>query len=381
MTNAGMTNAGIHGMNKALGILVVLLGVGVATALLSPAFLGTVNLENLAQRIGLFGILGVAVAFVIVTGGIDLSIGSIVCLTGCGLPWLLVRHEWSPPAALALLLGLSALLGLGHGLLITKLRLPPFVVTLCGLLIYRGMMRGITDSQSQGFGGGFEGLRWLATGKLPTTPVFVALLLAGLGLLALAGWRLAGRRRGRGGAAVFAAGLLALAAGVRAKGFELPMPCLILVVAAALAALFFHRTVWGRHLLALGNNEEAARFSGIATDRLVILSYVVCALLSGLAGMLFVMEVGSAQPSDFGNFYELYAIAAAVIGGCSLRGGEVSVLGVVLGAALMQVLRNTIVLAFPRQQQVELAIIGVVILLGVVTDVAIRRWSERRRPA
>ncbi len=97
--------------------------------------------------------------------------------------------------------------------------------------------------------------------------------------------------------------------------------------------------------------------------------------------MLFVMDVGSGQPSDFGNFYELYAIAAAVIGGCSLRGGEVSVMGVVLGTALMQVIRNMIVLVFPTQQQVEFAVIGVVILIGVIIDEMLRRWSAKRRLA
>ncbi|BCX48769.1 ABC transporter permease [Haloferula helveola] len=368
-------------MKKVLGILVVLLIVCGVTAALSPAFLGTGNLENLTQRIGLFGLIGVGVAFVIVTGGIDLSIGSVVCLAGVGLPWLLTRQGWSPTTAIGVLIATCALVGFIHGLLITKLRLQPFVVTLCGLLVYRGLMRGVTNSQSQGFGSDFEAMRWFATGKLPTMPVFLTLLAIGLVLVGLAVWR---ALKGRRDVKALTFGLLgalvvALSIGVRAKDFLLPVPCLILAVASVFAAIFFHRTVPGRHLLALGNNEEAARFSGIATDRLVILAYVVCAVFSGIAGLLFVMEVGSAQPSDFGNFYELYAIAAAVIGGCSLRGGEVSVLGVVLGAALMQVIKNMIVLVFPKQQQVEFAVIGLVILLGVVADEGVRRWSAKRR--
>jgi len=365
-------------MKKQTGIFLILLVVCVIAAVMNPAFLGVGNLENLARRVGLFGIIGLGVAFVIVTGGIDLSIGSVVCLAGCGLPWLLVKHGLPPWMAVGIVLTAAVVIGLWHGWLVAKVRLQPFVVTLCGLLIYRGLMRGITDSQSQGFGNAFHELRWISTGKLPVAPG-VGLCLAAALLLAIAAWRArkaGGRAWFEGGAAVFVA---LLAAGMGWIGFQLPMPCLILAILATLAAVFFHRTVWGRHLLALGSNEKAARFSGIRTERLIVLSYVVCAALAGLAGMLFVMEVGSAQPSDFGNFYELYAIAAAVIGGCSLRGGQVSVIGVVLGAALMQVLRNVMVLVFPNQQQLELAVIGVVILIGVLADAGVRNWPRRRR--
>ncbi len=102
----------------------------------------------------------------------------------------------------------------------------------------------------------------------------------------------------------------------------MPAPCLILIGVAIAAGIFLNHTIYGRYLLALGRNEEAAKYSGINTDRMLILAYVICSLLAGLGGMLFVMDVNSAQPVDFGNFYELYAIAAAVLGGCSLRGGD-----------------------------------------------------------
>ena len=137
-------------------------------------------------------------------------------------------------------------------------------------------------------------------------------------------------------------------------------------------------TIWGRYLLALGNNEEAARLSGIETRRHVVLAYVVCSLLAGVGGMLFVLDVNSAQPADFGNFYELYAIAAAVLGGCSLRGGEGTILGVVIGATVMQVLRNAItLLGIPTQ--LEFAIIGAVILTGVIADEVVKRVVAERR--
>jgi ribose transport system permease protein len=155
---------------------------------------------------------------------------------------------------------------------------------------------------------------------------------------------------------------------------------LVLAATALLAAVFLNRTIYGRYLLALGSNPQAAAYSGIKTQRMTVLAYVISSGLAGLGGMLFVLDINSAQPVDFGNFYELYAIAAAVLGGCSLRGGEGSILGVLIGATLMQVLRNTITLV-TTHNNVEFAIIGAVILLGVVADELTRRFAARRRAA
>lgn len=320
-------------MRKVLGISALLLVVCVITAIASPNFLSGYNLENLVRRTALFGIISIGVAFVIVTGGIDLSIGSVVCLVGCGLPWLLTTQGWSIPGAVAFVAVLSLAIGLFHGLLITKLKLPPFVVTLCGLLLYRGIARGFTNDQTVGFGAEFKTLRLLATGKIsiPFIP-----------------------------------------------GFSIPAPWIFLIIVAIVAAIFLNRTIYGRYLLALGRNEEAARYSGINTDRMVILAYIISSALAGLGGLLFVLDVNSAQPVDFGNFYELYAIAAAVLGGCSLRGGEGTIVGVIVGAALMQVLRNMITLVTNRNN-IEFAIIGAVILLGVIADELVKRFAARRR--
>ena len=318
-------------MKKIQGIFLILVGVIVMTTIMSDVFWGSYNLENVLRRTALFGIISIGVAFVIITGGIDLSIGSVICLVGCGLPWLLVEQEVSVPVALLSVLGFSLAVGLIHGILVTKVKLQPFVVTLCGLLLYRGITRGFTGDQSQGFGTEFKGIRELATGEIPLF------------------------------------------------GFNFPMPCLFLVVVAVLAGVFLNKTIYGRYLLALGNNEEAAKFSGIDVDKMVILAYVICALCSGLGGLLFVLDVNSAQPVDFGNFYELYAIAAAVLGGCSLRGGSGTILGVVIGAALMQVLRNMIVLVDWIPTHIEYAIIGAVILAGVVADEMIKRAVAKKR--
>lgn len=315
-------------MKKILGITILLILVCVFTAVVNPNFLGAYNVGNVVKWTSLFAILGIGAAFVIITGGIDLSIGSVVGLVGTLLPWLLVKKGWSVPAALGAGMSVSLLIGLIHGVLVTKLRLPAFVVTLCGLLIYRGVARTITHDQDQGFEGKFDSLRWLATGR------------------------------------------------VQLPGdYWLPVPFFIMLGIAILAAIFLNKTVWGRHLLALGRNEDAARYSGIRTERLIMLAYVLCAFLSGLGGVLFALELNSVQPAGHGNFYELYAIAAAVLGGCSLRGGEGSILGVIIGAAVMRVLSNSINV-LGQASQVEFAIIGVVILLGVTADELLRR---RRR--
>lgn len=315
-------------MKKILGITFLLIVVCVLTALKEPNFLSPYNVGNLVKLVSMFAILGLGAALVIITGGIDLSIGSVVGLVGILLAWLLSVQGWSVPAALVACALVALVIGLFHGLLITKLRLQPFVVTLCGLLLYRGIARSLTNDGTVGFGSSFDGLRWFATGKVP----FIG-------------------------------------------GYLLPVPLLVLTVVALLIAVFLNLTVWGRHLLATGRNEEAARYSGLRTSRHILLAYVLCSLFAGFGGVLFALDVNSVQPDNLGNFYELYAIAAAVLGGCSLRGGEGSVLGVIVGAALMRVLYNAIgVLGIPTQW--EFAIIGVVILLAVTVDEVLRRTRK-----
>ena len=316
-------------MKKILGILGLLVAIFVVTWIVEPKFASAYNLQNIIRWTALFGIISIGVAFVIITGGIDLSIGSLIGLVGCLLPMLLAAG-YAPALALAAVVVLSLAIGLLHGLLITRLGLQPFVVTLCGLLFYRGFARWLTHDQVQGFGSSYEGLRQLAIGK------------------------------------------------VALGGFALPIPFFLLVLAGALAALFLNRTIWGRYLLALGRNETAARYSGIQIERMKVLAYVLCSGTAGLGGILFALDVNSVQPAAHGNFYELYAIAAAVLGGCSLRGGEGSILGVVIGAAVMRLLYNAInVSGIPTQ--LEFAIIGAVILAGVIADELIRRLAGRRR--
>ena len=319
-------------MKKALGIIGIFTAIFLLASLYGENFLTGINLMQLTQRTALYSIIALGAALVIVTGGIDLSIGSVVCLAGIMTPWLLIEHEWSPWAVVPTVLAVSAAIGLFHGLLITRLRLQPFLVTLCGLLLYRGIARWMTGDQTQGFMGEHGKLRTLATGRFEIPGVENFLLPA----------------------TVIPAAILPIALGI-----------------------FYSRTVWGRWILATGRNESAARYSGIPTAWLVTGSYVGCSLLAGFGGMLFIFDLSSAQPSDFGNFYELYAIAAAVLGGCSLRGGEISVTGVVFGAATLQILRNSITLV-GLSSQIEFAVIGAVLLIGVAADEGVRRFIARR---
>ena len=316
-------------MKKVFGILGVFIAVFVLTAILEPNFLTAYNLQNTLRWTGLFGIISIGAAFVIITGGIDLSTGSVIALVGVLVPMLLVDVGMPLVIVLLILFGVLLVMGVFHGVLVTKLNLQPFVVTLCGLLVYRGLARWLAGDQTQGFGSAFDGLRQLAIGRIPI-----------------------------------------------AGDFGLPIPFVILIVLAFLSAGFLHNTVWGRYLLALGYNEEAARFSGINTSRMITVAYVIGVMTAGFGGLLFSLDVNSIQPAVHGNFYELYAIAAAVLGGCSLRGGEGSIFGVVIGAAVLRLLYNAInILGIPTQ--LEFAIIGTVILVGVSTDEIVRRLAAR----
>lgn len=315
---------------KDLGLLVLILVVGAVVAVLNPRFLSPVNLANTANLVGLFGIFSVGAALVIVTGGIDLSVGSVVALLGVMFVDLVVARGLPWPLVLLLVLATGALLGLAHGLLITRLGLQPFVVTLCGLLIYRGVARYWTADGTAGFTFG------------QTFPSLEAIV--------------AGRTLG------------------------VPHSALAFAAVALAAGHLLHRTVFGRHLLAVGQSEPAARYAGIDTARVVTAAYVIAAALAALAAVFFAMYTRSVQPSSHGNFYELYGIAAAVLGGFSLRGGEGSVAGVVLGTILLQVLQNLVnLLGIPSS--LNFAVMGGVILAGVLADARVAAWRERRREA
>lgn len=308
------------------------------------------NHQNLGRRLGYWGVLTVGAGLVIVAGGIDLSIGSVVCLGAVALG-LLLEKRVHPALAVALVAAGSASIGVFHGLLVTRLRLQPFIVTLCGLFIYRGLAQWATLIN-------FDALAARLTGAA-----------AAPGRLL----RDSSRDVGIGGREDLAAYRFV----AQGNLFGVPMTLVLLAGLAALAGLFLHRGVAGRYFYAIGFNEQAARYAGIATDRYRILSYVLCSVLAGLGGVLFLFDVGSASPSTAGSWYELYAVTGAVLGGCSLRGGEGTIPGILLGTAILPLLRNLCIFA-GVPSDLEFTVIGVALLLGTIADELFKRRAARQ---
>jgi len=154
------------------------------------------------------------------------------------------------------------------------------------------------------------------------------------------------------------------------------MPFVLVLVVGGLMWVALHRSIYGRYLFAVGRNEEAARYSGVDVRRTVASAYVLSGALAGIAGIVFAFYTNSISPSSHGNFFELYGIAAAVLGGCSLRGGEGSILGIVTGTALLQILQNLVnLLGVPSS--LNFAVMGAVILAGVIADQVLTRRASR----
>ncbi|MBW8777759.1 MAG: ABC transporter permease [Burkholderiales bacterium] len=308
----------------ALGGLFVLVTV---FSLASPAFFSVGNGMTVALQVTSIAYLGIGATCVIITGGIDLSVGSILALAGV-VAALAVRGGISVP--LAMLLGLLTGVGCGlvNGLCVTLMRLPPFIATLAMMLVARGVALQITDAKA--VGGLGEQFAALGNGSL---------------------WRIVR---------------------IGADGFPdvvfpgIPYPVLLMIALALATGLMLRRSRLGRHLYAVGSNVEAARLSGIDVRRVTLFAYVLSGALAGLTGCVLMSRLVTAQPSE-GVMYELDAIAAAVIGGTSLTGGIGTVSGTVIGAFVIGILRNglnmTGVSAFVQQ-----IIIGLVILVTVWID-------------
>jgi ribose transport system permease protein len=314
-------------MKKELGIFILLVVLCVFTEIRSSQFLSHVNLVNTANLIGLFGIFSIGAGIVIITSGIDLSVGSMIALNGMLSVIALTQWHLAWPLAVLFALAIPMILGLAHGVLITQLKMQPFIVTLCGLLIYRGVARFISNDMTKGFGdaNGFQTLQGWANGTL----------------------------------------------------WGVPTPFVYLIIISVIMWFVLHRSVYGRYLFAVGRNEEAARFSGVNTKLVICSAYVLAGLLTGISGILFAFYTNDVSPSTQGNFYELYGIAAAVLGGCSLRGGEGSILGILIGTTLLLVLENLVnLLNIPSS--LNFAVMGGVVLIGVLADELIKNARRKK---
>lgn len=296
-------------------------------SLSSPNFLRPQNIEGILISTAVNGILAVGVTFVIITGGIDLSIGTVMTLSAVITAKL--ASEAGLPIPIAIVGGMvtGAIAGLINGLVIARMRVPPFVATLGMLYVAKGLSLILSELAPIYFDRD-SGFTDLATGVVVQVPGVI----------------------------------------------EIPNAVLVMFGAAIVGAFILGRTVLGRYTFALGSNEEAARISGVNTARWKIAVYTLAGVFSGLAGVIIAARLNSAQPS-LGQGYELDAIAAVVIGGTSLSGGEGSILGTVIGAFVISVLTNGLrILSVPQEwQQV---VTGAIIILAVFLDMVRRRRSN-----
>ena len=338
-------------MRRELGMFVALVLMCLALAWSNPAFAGHANALNTSRQVAMLAIFAVGLAFVIITGGIDLSVGSVIGLTGV----IIAKMSAPPPGmrmplllGIAVAIGVALLIGLVQGLLITRLDLQPFIVTLGFMLLLRGVSQTIVS------GGNITITDTIVrANEVVTYPSLTRFMdLVNEGLVYVGGKPL------------------------------ITWPVVICLAVIAVATYVLHFTVFGRYVYAIGGNRDAARYSGIPVKRVETMTYVISAGLAGLAGVLYASYI-SQMSQDVGQAYELIAIAAAVLGGCSLRGGEGTILGVVIGCTIMRVIDNGInmfqVGAWKPDENWRYIIIGSVILIAVILDQSVHIVQERRR--
>ena len=328
---------------REIGMFILLIVLVMVTTMLNPNFLSLANFSNVSETIGVYGILSIAVGIVIITSGIDLSIGSLLALLGMLFFYMLtgeakwmVKLPW--PVAVFLVIVLGLLLGCDSRFLcIGKVKMQAFVVTLCGLLSYRGLARTLSEDSLVGYSAVADDLTLLK--------------ILGDGSV---GQLLFGEQ-------VDGAGLFSDII------YSIPMTLTYLIVIATVMGVVLHRSVFGRYLYATGRNEEAARYSGINTTLVICAAYVICGGLVAFASLPFALFTGSVTPSGHGSFVELYAIAGAVLGGCALKGGEGTIVGIVIGAAILVLLQNIVnMLGLPSS--LTDFIIGGVLFVGVLLN-------------
>ncbi len=348
----------------------------------APAFLGPRNLSMLVIELSITAVLALGMLLVIVPGEIDLSVGSGVGLTGGVASVLVFEHGWGSLAAMGLTLVLGVAVWLGMGALIVRQKVPSFIITLGGLLVFKGLhwlvIRSATVPTAPGGTSNLYSL--LTTYYLPAK---AGLTLVVLVTLAMAWGQAASRRRRSAlglrlddgevalmGLVVAAQGLLLFVL-VTNRYRGLPLTAVILGVVAWGVSVMLQKTPFGRHLYAIGGNAEAAVVSGIAVDRTVICAFGIMGAIVALTGLLETAYAG-ASTTTVGSLMELDAVAACVIGGTSLRGGRGTVLGVMFGALIMATLLNGMTL-LAVAPEIKFIARGGVLALAVWMDVRLSR--------
>jgi ribose/xylose/arabinose/galactoside ABC-type transport system permease subunit len=305
----------LRGAGRRFGIVIGLIGLCLLLWILTPHFLTVPNALNVMEQTSINAIVAVGMTYVIISGGIDLSVGSVLALSGVVLAAAL-KADWPAPLAIAAGLGVGAATGSINGLVIAFGRLPPFIMTLGMMSVARGAALLATDGRPiSGFDAGF---RSIATGRV-------------LGV---------------------------------------PAPIVLTLAIYAIAHFVLSRTRFGRYVYGIGGNEEATRLSGVNVRFHKTMVYVVSGLTSAIAAVLLTARLNTAQPIA-GIMYELDAIAAVVIGGTSLSGGDGHLGGTLIGALTMGVLRNGLNLLGVSSFLQQL-VIGVVIIVAVLVDVMVK---------
>lgn len=298
------------------GILLIFILLCVALSVVSPYFLTVDNLTNVVRQFSMTAIIAVGMTMVIITAGIDLSVGSTVGFAGCVVGWMLV-DGYTVWFSIVIGLLVGTLVGFINGMLIVWIGLPPFIATLGTMGIARGLALVIT----RGY---------------PIQPFTEDFLYIGQGYVG-----------------------------------PVPVPVFIMIVVLVLGHIFLSRTTSGRYLYCIGSNPTAARLSGINVNKILLSAYTITGFVSAISAIILISRLSSAQ-ADNGTGWELDVIAATVIGGTSLAGGEGTILGTLIGAAMMGVIRNALVLLRVSVYW-QTVVIGLVIVGAVTLDVLRQR--------
>lgn len=343
-------------------------------------FLTPRNLSNLMLQTSVTGIIAVGMLMVIIAGQIDLSVGSVLGFAGAVAALALVRWELGLPAALLAAVAIGSLIGLAQGSLTAYLNIPAFIVTLGGLLAWRGAVKAVTQSETIPISDAV--FRSIGQSYIPPS---IGWVLAGLAIafvLVVAVRRAQSQRAYELGEADYRREIIKTIPSIAAiiifiylmnSYAGIPVPVLILLAVALLGVFITNFTTFGRYLYAIGGNADAARLSGIDNKRQIVKVFVLLGALTGVAALIFTARVGSASP-DAGTLKELDAIAACVIGGASLMGGRGTVFGACLGALIMASLDNGMSLLNVRDYMQDI-IKGLILVAAVGLDMLGKKSS------
>jgi len=289
---------------------------------MSDNFFNSYNVMNILRQASVYAIMGTGMTFVILTGGIDLGQGSVLALAAvvCAMIINATGNMW---LGIAAAIGVGIIIGLVNGVMIAYVKLPAFIMTLGSLYMIRGVTLYITNSTQVNIKGA-QAFKFIGQGFL----------------------------------------------------FGVPFPVYIFIVVGILAIFFLSFTATGRHIFAVGSNVVSARLSGIKAEKILVIAYGLSSVCVALAGIVYLARLTAAQPTA-GEGYELESIAAAVVGGTSLAGGEGGVLGTLIGAVIIAVIRNGLVIIGVGSYFTKI-VVGLIIVLAVTLDVIRRRMSESK---